>query len=168
MIKNHFIIALTAAVTLGLGGCSDESSVTTGRGAYRVRVMNGPFGVGRPRQYQKSGVYDRYRKSHGIWLVSNGEMLVALCAACPVDGNGTVYDSTSEQFTCPGDGSRFDSQGLYRGDQGGRSLERCRIALVGELSDPDGYLQVMPSRRFRQEDNQWSSINCLYEFEEEK
>ena len=126
-----------------------------------------PFRVADLERFHRPGVYDTYRKSHNVWLVSNGRMLVALWANCPSDEAGTVYDPGTAQFRCPRDASRFGSQGLNRGtSRANRPLERCKIEPIrGEEDGAVIAIRINPARRYRQDRNEWSQRYSLHPFD---
>ncbi len=174
MTRRQFAAAAGSAIALTVLGCSDsDSPLPRSKRRHQLKLPDEPFTVGPPDQYLKPKVYQTYRESHGIWLVSDAKMLVALSAVCTHNACGTRYDSTSNLFKCPCHESIFSIEGLNRsGSKAKRPLERCRIELVGKRGDGDAQIQVDPTRRFRQEiDNKltgrnWSSPHSVYFFDE--
>lgn len=131
------------------------------------------FDVGSPDRYRKPGVYDRFKRSHGVWLWSDGRFVAALAAECPYDAGDTSYDPLPNQYKCERCGARFGGEGLPRGKsgkaaEGRRSLERLRIELRPSDDRPadggESALQVNPAQRFSQETGGWSYRYSLYEF----
>lgn len=155
-------------------GCSDEAQdrvESGGRSRDKLSLADSPFTIGVPHKYRRAGVYEDFRESHGIWLVSDGSRLVALSAVCTHKGCGTRYDSMSRIFKCPCHKSTFTTDGLnISGGKAERPLERCMIALDGKPGDISAQLRVDPTKRYRQEiDNpvsgrNWSSPNSVYLF----
>lgn len=161
-----------AALTLGavltlcspLAGC-DGSAAQSARAATPAlgrSVATQPFSIGDPERFADHGVHDDFRRSHGVWVVSrdsaSGTMLVVLSAQPPgVDGM-THYAPAIGRFRCPVSGSRFTRDGLLSGSSGTatRSLERLRLEYRNEQ------LHVIPTRRYLQEDNDWSSPFSLF------
>lgn len=173
--RRQFTTALGGTFALTVLGCSDgpEAQVQSGAPSRRKLMLpDKPFTIGGPQKYRRSGVYQDFRQSHGIWLVSDGGKLVALSAVCTHNGCGTRYDSMSRIFKCPCHSSTFTTDGLNRsGGKARRPLERCMIALQGKPGDASAELLVDPTKRYRQEiDNpvsgrNWSSPNSVYVFE---
>lgn len=158
--------ALLVAVWL-VSGCSDANAGP--KSPRDVRLPRKPFSVGSPEQYREPGVYDDFRDSHGVWIVSDGNNVVALAALCPegdpklprYEGCGTTFDTLSGRFRCSCDGSTFSREGLKpNSSRAEDSMRRCRIELV------NGQLVVSATRRYSQVRNQWSSIYSMFLFEE--
>lgn len=126
------------------------------------RIATRAFSIGDPSKYKEPGVYDDFHRSHGVWVVSrdsaSGRMLVVLSAQAPgVDGL-THFSPAIGKFRCATSGSRFTRDGLLSGSSGvaTRSLERLRLEFR------DGELRVVPTKRYVQEDNDWSSPFSLF------
>ncbi|MEM0913006.1 MAG: hypothetical protein AAGB29_03125 [Planctomycetota bacterium] len=125
-------------------------------------VATKTFSIGDPQQFAEHGVHEDFRMSHGVWIVTrdsaSGTMLVVLSAQPPgVDGM-THFAPAIGRFRCPVSGSRFTRDGLLSGSSGTatHSLERLRLEFR------DGELHVVPSRRYAQEDNDWSNQFSLF------
>jgi len=172
MTRRQFASAVGTTIALTVLGCSDDSepSAESGDGGSRRKLTlpDKPFSVGSPDRYRDAGVYQYYRESHGIWLVSNGKQLVALSAVCTHKGCGTRYDSMSRIFKCPCHNSTFTTDGLNQsGSKAERPLERCRISLQSD----SGELEIDPTKRYRQDVESpisgrgWSSPNSVYQFD---
>ena len=158
---------MACAIALNVPGCSDDPDGD--QSPNRLKLPKRPFRIGDPQQYRKRGVYTTHRRSHGVWIVSNGSMLVVLSAQCPHRGSGTLYDSVTDQFKCPHDGSRFTTDGINRTSSiASRPLERCHITLIGQRGDPASDLEIdaISKHRFRQERNEWSQRHSLFLFNE--
>jgi hypothetical protein len=85
-------------------------------------------------------------------------MIVALSAQPPGINGLTHFAHAIGRFRCPVSGSRFTRDGLLSGSSGAatRSLERMR------LEYRDGTLTVVPSRRYAQENNDWSNQYSMF------
>jgi len=174
LTRRQFAQAVGTTVALTVLGCSEDSEnsdTSDGLGRGKLELPEEPFAVGHPEKYRESGVYQNYRRSHGIWLVSDGTQLVALPAACTHNGCGTRYDSTSRVFKCPCHSSLFTTEGLnHSGGKAKRPLERCNISLKGDPGDDTAELRIDPTKRYRQDiDNplsgrNWSSPHSVYLF----
>lgn len=172
--RRQFAAALGSTFALTVLGCSDDggqdgSTSTPGRG--KLTLPSEPFTIGTPDKYRDAGVYQDYRESHGLWLVSDGKQLVALSAVCTHNGCGTRYDSMSRIFKCPCHNSTFTIEGLNRsGSKAKRPLERCNITLASNTDGGPSQLRIDPTKRYRQEDDNplsgrnWSSPNSVYLF----
>ncbi|MEZ6190100.1 MAG: Rieske 2Fe-2S domain-containing protein [Phycisphaerales bacterium] len=173
--RRQFSAALGTTIALTVLGCSDEPEEAKvesgGRSRNKLTLPDAPFSIGAPHKYHSAGVYEEYRESKGIYLVSDGKQLVALSAVCTHNGCGTRFDSMSRIFKCPCHQSTFTSDGLnISGGKAKRPLERCMISLDGKPGDASAQLSVDPTKRYRQEiDNpvsgrNWSSPNSVYVF----
>ncbi|MEM1026697.1 MAG: hypothetical protein AAGJ38_01300 [Planctomycetota bacterium] len=182
---------LLLAMGAALPGCGN-ANVAQADPAFAARSENaGRFLIGTPDQYDRPGVYTRYARSHGIYLVSDHDMLVALADTCPNRTHnrqiGVRWDPEAYIFTCPACGWKFTSDGLpiasgtERADAPGATnplaLERCNIRNDGPLYDPGTQLQVnanagrmdddgWPNNRLVFEKNQWSRPGGMYVFDE--
>ncbi|MEM9294894.1 MAG: hypothetical protein AAGA57_03755 [Planctomycetota bacterium] len=118
------------------------------------------FRIGPASEFRAPGVYHDFVKSHGVFLVSDHGMLVALDAKSPEAPNRTLmYDRDDQQFRCPRTGAVYSRDGLpFSGSTATRAMERCFIRGLGPDDDPETVVMVNtgPERRYRFEDNQWS------------
>lgn len=145
----------------GLTGCGDLSDVW---GNPQDRAKHGladseiqPFEIGPASAWAQSGLYMDYANSHGIALVSDHGMLVALLLVGPETGAEIHYDRLANLFRDSQSGETFTIDGVkWGGNEDRPSLARCRIRHLGPLDDPDVGLVVDPGKLFRQEDQQWS------------
>ncbi len=154
---------------LGLVGC-DAESASAGSGANGSAVAGRAFTIGRIDDYQRPGVDETYARSHGVYLVSNHGMLVALAAQCTNPDHGSTavrFDVVAGIYRCPRCGAKYTRDGLNIGhSQTDRPLERCRLRNSGPIFDPQTRLRVDPGKRFRQEDNQWSMHTSYFPLDE--
>jgi Rieske Fe-S protein len=172
--RRQFTQALGSTIALTVLGCSDDSGNGSASGVPqrgKLVLPDEPFTVGHPDKYRLAGVYRDYRRSHGIWLVSDGTQLVALSAVCTHNGCGTRYDTTSRIFKCPCHNSTFSTEGLNQtGSKADRPLERCGIRLTNESGELPAQLRVDPTKRYRQEiedrmsGRNWASPHSVYIF----
>ena len=172
LTRREFAQAVGTTIALTVLGCSDDSGDGSSDQPRRGKLVlpKEPFLVGDPEQYREPGVYQGYRRSHGIWLVSDGTQLVALSAVCTHNNCGTRYDSLSNVFKCPCHSSTFSIEGLnHSGGEAKRPLERCKLTPVQSDAGPE--LQVDPTVRYRQDDDNpisgrnWSSPNSVHLFD---
>ncbi|GAB4109590.1 MAG: hypothetical protein Kow00105_18330 [Phycisphaeraceae bacterium] len=170
--RRQFNQVVGTSIALTVLGCSDDVKDGSGRGKRGKLVLpDHPFTIGSPEKYRKPGVYQDFRQSHGVWIVSDGKQLVVLSAVCTHNRCGTRYDSMSQLFKCPCHESMFTTEGLnISGGKAKRPLERLGISLVASDDDQTRVLQVDPIKRYRQDDDNplsgrnWSSPNCVYLF----
>lgn len=165
LTRRDFSHAAGVGVALSLLGCDRRISQTAEAapaaggggpsGGKNKGLAKEPFLAGAPAAYAKKGLYDAYKKDYGVWLVSDGQRLVALSATCTHTGCSTAWDADKSQYVCPCHKSRFELAGEnIEGGKAKRPLERCALSLV----DADGGKQVRvdPTRRFRKEAGEWS------------
>lgn len=104
----------------------------------------------RPDYPEVDKVYERFKQSHGVWLVrlieDGQDRLVALAAVCTHLGCTPNWLAAEQRFKCPCHGTGFHRDGVNFEGPAPRPLERCRIYL-----DAAGNIVVDKSRRFRRE-----------------
>ena len=151
--RRQFAAAAGSVFALTVLGCGDESGPATGSGRrknQKLTLPDKPFTVQTPGNYKNPGVYETFRESHGIWLVSDGTQLVALSAVCTHNGCGTAYDPQAQLFVCPCHSSTFTTDGLNQPNgKAKRPLERCRIDFEQNTRDALTQVRVDPTSRFR-------------------
>lgn len=162
------VLPLVAVMSIASTGCDPLEA--SGSPPGRLDIINlpsRPFNIGHPDLYKEPGVYDDFRTSHGVWIVSVDEkFLVVLSAVCPHDGYGTAYKPLPNQFRCVNCGSRFDTDGINRGSsQAERPLERLHISLTGRYGDEHREMLIRPTKRYRQDLNEWSERPSMYYWE---
>ncbi len=178
MTRRRFtIVAAASGVSLTVLGCGgddggDENSQSgaggTGTGPDKAvkkkpKLATEPFLIGTPERYRGAGVYPDYRDDKGVWIVSDGQSLVALNALCTHLACMTELDMPSQQFSCPCHESRFDFQGVNQaGSKAKRPLERCAVRLMANGSMQQ--IEVDPTRRFRKDKDQWSDPASMFRF----
>jgi len=108
------------------------------------------FKAGRLSDYAEPGVYEQFKKSHGVWIVhlSGGE-LVAISTICTHLGCIPNWLAADKKFKCPCHGSGYYQDGVNFEGPAPRPLERYKITLEGE------FVMVDKSKAFRQELSQW-------------
>lgn len=120
-----------------------------------IKLANEPFLIGPADQYRETGLDQRFHATHGVWLVSDGRKLVALSAMCTHLGCATEWDDSAKLFNCPCHRSRFTLDGINgEDDKAKRPLERCALNVVDTDDGPQ--VQVDPTRRYREDKDQWS------------
>ena len=123
------------------------------RGAGASRVVEGAGGrlaIGEARAYQRPGTVTDYAHSHGVFLVTHADMLVALTDRCVNPRHGgaddagvrVTWDDTSGVFTCVVCGWTYDSNGLPQSGGGSerrtRSLARASLSPAGAVYEQPG------------------------------
>jgi hypothetical protein len=155
---------LAAALLLAPAGCGEPEAAVAA--AYSSRVVDGSFDIGTPDRYASPRVYRQFSRSHGVYLVSDHGMLVALAAECtnPDHRPSLVrFDDGAGIFRCGTCGARYTRDGLKIGtSQTQRSLGRCRIRPSGQIYDPQTTILIDPGKRFYQEDQEWSKQTSYY------
>lgn len=158
------LIIVLGTLLLGTTGCGEPQAAVAG--THQSNVASGSFDIGEPDQYRRNRVYTQFADSHGVYLVSAHNMLVALAAECTNDQHRPSvvrYQPQVGVFRCPTCSAKFTRDGLNRGtSQAKRPLERCRIRASGKIYDRDTTLVVDPGKRFRQEDQEWSKHTSFF------
>ncbi len=135
--------------TAAIGGC-----VTAwGRFMFPNVLYEPPttFKVGRPEDFPKGVVDERYKESNGVWVVNNEGRLYALIAICTHLGCPPNWLDAQNKFKCPCHGSGYYKNGINFEGPTPRPLERAAIAI-----DPaDGQIVVDKARKFQWELGQW-------------
>ncbi|MEM9346868.1 MAG: hypothetical protein AAGB26_09650 [Planctomycetota bacterium] len=158
----RFVLSVAVlCLCIALLGCGDLSDVW---GNPQDRAKKGlsdsdtkPFEIGPASDWEQPGLYMDYAHSHGVALVSDHGMLVALLLIGPETGAEVHYDRLANLFRDAQSGETFTVDGVKWGGADDRpSLARCRIRHLGPLDDPDVELVVDPGKLFRQEEQQWS------------
>ncbi len=172
-------------------GCSDPAAAVADPAFAARSERAGRFLIGTPEQYERAGVYLAFARSHGVFIVSDHGMLVALADTCPNPSHrravGVRWNPEAYIFNCPACGWKFSSDGLAiasgadraatPGNILPRALERCSIRNDGPLYDPGTQLQVNANagglddqghatNRLIFEKNQWSRPGGMYVFAE--
>jgi len=160
LTRRQFNFAATATVALTVLGCG-ESSPSAGSGASTTAsrpkdapVPDKPFDVGSLSQFASPGVHDRFAQSHRVWLISDGTQLVALANICTHNGCALDLQEDKAGFACPCHESEFDAAGKNVAGRAKRPLERWAIERVDTADGP--IVRIDPTRRFRQDLDQWS------------
>ena len=153
--------AVLFACLLLLAGCAEEVA------EHRRYVPRDAFSIGMAGDYRSQGVDERFRGARGVFIVTFGDMVVALSSACPVDGHDLYFDPMPQQFRCPHCAARFDSNGLPRApDSQKRGMPRLRIEPVDKAAVGDAVeLRINPRFRFLFEHNDWSQPFSMHVLE---
>ena len=90
-------------VLVTMPGCGDPNAAQANPAFSSRSYRGGEFLIGLPERYERPGVYTRFASDHGVFLVSEHGMLVALADTCPNplhEGTaGVRWDGTSGTFT---------------------------------------------------------------------
>ena len=152
-------LAVVGMAALGLTGAL--WSAATGRFMF-PNIVTEPaakFKVGFPAGYPAGHVETRFKRHHGIWVVSTEDRgkrrICALRTVCTHLGCITIWQENERKFKCPCHGSGFYVDGVNFEGPAPRPLERYAIEIAA-----DGQLQVDKSRTFQQELGQWNDPAC--------
>jgi cytochrome b6-f complex iron-sulfur subunit len=141
--------------TAAIGGC-----VTAwGRFMFPNVLYEPPtnFKVGRPEDFPKGVVDERYKESNGVWIVNNDGRLYALIAICTHLGCPPNWLDAQNKFKCPCHGSGYYVSGINFEGPAPRPLERAEIGVSAE----DGQIIVDKATRFLYERGQWSDSKAF-------
>jgi len=181
------VVGAVAALRHGKAIDLTAADIRIGHGSSdRRNWTDKPFSIGHPDRYRKDGINFDYARSHGVYIVTNRGMVVALSAESPATGKMPRYETVNGQFADPHNGDRFTTDGLLRGQKRdqrrflddeaavraalaegksfSRSLERCHIKLKGSYDSDDAELIVDPRHRHLFELNQWSHAFSAWVF----
>lgn len=113
-----------------------------------------PFDAGPVSDYSKPGVYEKFKDTQGVILVSDGKTLVALSTRCPHQGGKIGWNADDKKFVCEKHKAQFDGQGINQaGAKAKRPMERFAIRATG----PDKkQVEVDPGKVFRKDQDQWN------------
>jgi Rieske Fe-S protein len=166
MTRRRFTIATASTLALATIGCDGQASQHEGQAAdspdngpdkkedHKAKLATEPFLIGPPGLYAKAGVYDGFKKDKGVWVISDGRVLVALSATCTHLACSTQFDTAKEKFTCPCHKSSFGFDGIQQtGSKAKRPLERCSLRIVDGAQGSE--VEVDPTHRFRMDQGQW-------------
>ena len=128
------LIVLAGAATLG---CTQES------GRFPA-FPRGPVNAGSITDYSHDGIYDRFRDSHGFFLVRTGRILFAQSAICT--HRACKLRVADRGLLCPCHGSEFAVDGRVRRGPASRDLPRFSIT-----KDAQGLLIVRTDLPLRPE-----------------
>ena len=82
-----------------IGGCM----TAFGRFMYPNVLFEPPtsFKVGRPEDFPKGVVDERFKEANGVWIVNQGDRSVALIAVCTHLGCPPAWLEAQNKFKCP-------------------------------------------------------------------
>lgn len=109
------------------------------------------FRAGNPDDYNIGEISERYKASHGVWIVRDREKIYALSTVCTHLGCTPNWLPGEEKFKCPCHGSGFYSTGINFEGPAPRPLERFKIVLAD-----DGGIIVDKTKKFQQEKGEWT------------
>jgi Rieske Fe-S protein len=163
--RRDFVVIATATAAVAacggmLGGCAGGSGGTggpSGGGETSATLPpesnpTGTVDVGKPADYPRDGVYDKFALSERVYVVRQGGNLYAVRAMC-THKSCLVKPLADNEFGCPCHGSRFQSDGTVTKGPATRPLPHYAIAKAG-----DGRLTVDKSRRLDPTANDPSAV----------
>ena len=113
------LIVLAGTFTLsGCAGTLNPGDEPEGRFLRR----RGPVDAGPLSDYMADGVYDRFRTSHGIFVIREGHRLFAQSAVCT--HRDCLLRAHGAGFRCPCHGSTFTAAGHVSNGPARRNLPR--------------------------------------------
>ncbi len=138
---------LTAGGWAAVGGSLLAGTLAFVRLLFRRAPIEPPtmFAAGRPADYKRDSVSDRYLSEWRVFLVRETSDLYAVFARCTHLGCTPRWYGSENKFKCPCHGSGFTSAGVNFEGPAPRPLERARI-----WTDDAGNLWVDVSRRFKE------------------
>jgi cytochrome b6-f complex iron-sulfur subunit len=110
------------------------------------------FKAGLPSEFAVGRVDERFKESHGTWVVRNELGLYALSTTCTHLGCTPNWLEAEQKFKCPCHGSGFRKTGINFEGPAPRPLERYRIGLAD-----DGQVLVDKSVKFQGEKGEWAN-----------
>lgn len=108
------------------------------------------FRAGFPNDYEPNKVSERFKDSHGAWMVRDTGKIYALSTVCTHLGCTPNWLESDNKFKCPCHGSGFYKTGINFEGPAPRPLERFKITL-----NDDGEIIVDKTKKFQQEKGEW-------------
>jgi cytochrome b6-f complex iron-sulfur subunit len=124
--------------TFALAGCAHSAEETSEPEA--VPRARGPVDAGPLRNFAAQGVYDRFRASHGFFVIREGNKLFAQSAVCT--HRDCLLSRSSHGFRCRCHGSTFTIEGKVTRGPAHRNLPRFAVE-----RSADAHLIVHPEQR---------------------
>lgn len=122
-------------------------------------VVNEPpssFKAGMLDEYATGVVDERFKETHGVWLVRTEEGMYALSTVCTHLGCTPNWLPNESKFKCPCHGSGFYATGVNFEGPAPRPLERFRIVYAD-----DGQILVDKSKKYQQEKGEWGDSEAF-------
>jgi cytochrome b6-f complex iron-sulfur subunit len=139
-------------------GWASVAAVVAGYGTLVLRYLfpnvlfepKQSFIAGFPDEYEAGTVSERYKASHGVWIVRDTEKIFVLSTVCTHLGCTPNWLENDNKFKCPCHGSGFYTTGVNFEGPAPRPLERFKISL-----NDDGEIVVDKTKKFQQEKGEW-------------
>jgi nitrite reductase/ring-hydroxylating ferredoxin subunit len=110
----------------------------------------GPVAVGSLKDFAKDGVFDKFAKSHGFFMIRREGRLYAATSYCTHKRAAQlVSKATTKELACPKHGSTFALSGAVIRGPARQSLPRYAITATDQ-----GRLTVDTSKQF--EESKWN------------
>ena len=109
------------------------------------------FKAGFPSEFVVDAVDEKYKASHGVWIVRESAGFYVLSTVCTHLGCTPNWLAADEKFKCPCHGSGFVKTGINVEGPAPRPLERYRVTLA-----EDGQLLIDKNTKYQEEKGQWS------------
>jgi len=146
--------ATAGFVLLGAAGALWAAAVSRFMLPNVLGRMRPKLKVGYPQDLPRGSVDERFRETHGVWIVHGRYggrwQIVALCAQCTHLGCMVRWQSDAGRFQCPCHGSSFSREGINLTGPAPRPLVRYGVRVA-----EDGRLEVDFERTFQEELGQW-------------
>lgn len=154
-LSRRMFLGLVPWSTLGWAaftGASAAGTVLTARFMFPNVLYEPPatVKVGVREDYPDGFVEERFKDTHGLWVVRSGGRIFALVTICTHLGCTPNWLQNEGKFKCPCHGSGFRMSGIHFEGPAPRPLERAAIRLLD-----DGQMLVDKARRFLFEKGQW-------------
>jgi len=115
------------------------------------------FKAGFPADFVDGAVDERFKSSHGVWIVRGLDQVTgqtgifAISTICTHLGCTPSWLDSESKFKCPCHGSGFYKTGMNFEGPAPRPLERYKVALA-----EDGQILIDKTRKFQYEKGQWN------------
>ncbi len=108
------------------------------------------FKIGSPDIFPVNTVDESFKASRKIWIVNDGQKIVALSVVCTHLGCTPLWMENDRKFKCPCHGSGFTMQGINFEGPAPTPLLRYEVSLAD-----DGQIIVNKGRVFAYEKGEW-------------
>lgn len=117
------------------------------------------FKAGFPADFAVDAVDERYKASHGVWIVREPMGFYVLSTVCTHLGCTPNWLAGEGKFKCPCHGSGFVQSGVNVEGPAPRPLERFKVTLA-----EDGQILIDKNTKYQEEKGQWGLPGSYLEF----
>jgi nitrite reductase/ring-hydroxylating ferredoxin subunit len=146
--RRHFVAAV--------GACAACAMTGTALAQPKPRKPAGPTEIGTKADYAKDGIYDKFVKSAGFFVIRNDKRLYACTNVCT--HKYAVMQLAEGEIYCPKHGSKFSVEGTPTDGPAKASLARFSIKTAA-----DGKITVDPGKSF--EEKEWDDAGAFVTIE---